>query len=107
MSPDERFPDGPYRPDHWPEWARDELFSDVTVKFDWTDRLLILVGRPVTVAVRTVVSNPPGRCASKSSAWAQRILWPWRRQQGGYSDVGSAPTSEERPAHWPAGSWSA
>lgn len=44
MHDDDDFPDGPYRPAHWPEWARDEIFSDVTVRFDWTDRLLILLG---------------------------------------------------------------
>lgn len=87
----EQYPDGPYRPGHWPEWARDEIYSDVHVRFDWTDRLLILIGREVSVSVRTVVANPPGRCASKSSAWAHRIRWPWSRRVGGYSEVAPEP----------------
>lgn len=85
--PEDRFPDGPYRPEHWPSWARDEIFSDVTVHFGWTDRLLILIGRPVTVNVRTVVGNPPGPCATTSSAWANRIHWPWQKRPGGYAEV--------------------
>lgn len=89
MIPEERFPDGPYRPAHWPVWARDEIFSHVDVQFGWTDRLLILIGRPVTVRVKTVVANSPGRCATQSSAWAHRILWPWRRRPGGYAEVAS------------------
>lgn len=84
MIPDEQYPDGPYRPSHWPEWARDEIITGVSVHFDWTDRFLILIGRPVSVNVKTVVRNPPGRCASQSSAWAHRIRWPWHRESGGY-----------------------
>jgi hypothetical protein len=87
MIPEEQYPDDPYRPQHWPEWARDEIFTNVDVRFDWTDRLLILIGRTVTVSVRTVASTPPGRCASRSSAWAHRILWPWHRERGGYSPI--------------------
>ena len=95
MIPDEQYPDGPYRPKHWPEWARDEIYTDVTVQFDWTDRLLILLGRSVSVNVRTVVGNAPGRCASKTSAWAHRIRWPWQRRHGGYCAMSPPhPTAE-------------
>ena len=87
QQPREQFPDGPYRPSHWPEWARDEIYSNVTIKFAWTDWLLILFGRPVSVSVRTIVSQSPGRCASTSSAWAHRIRWPWQRQPSGYSVI--------------------
>lgn len=85
---DEQYPDGPYRPEHWPAWARDEIFTTVEVHFDWTDRLLILLGRTVTVSVKTVVANPPGRCWSLSSVWAHRICWPWQKRPGGYSPAG-------------------
>lgn len=88
IPPDDTFPDGPYRPSHWPAWARDEIFSHVTVRFDWTDRLLILLGRTVSVRVQTVVASPPGRCATQSSAWAHRIRWPWQKPEGGYAEVG-------------------
>jgi hypothetical protein len=87
MIPDEQYPDGPYRPAHWPEWARDEIFTQVDVHFDWTDRLLILIGRTVTVKVKTVVATPPGRCAASSSVWAWRIRWPWQREPVGYSPM--------------------
>lgn len=93
MIPEEQYPDGPYRPSHWPEWARDEIFIDVTAHLDWTDRLLVLIGRPVGIRVRTVVGTPPGRCASESSVSAHRIHWPWQRQHGGYSP---APASSDQ-----------
>lgn len=83
--PDDPYPDGPYRPSHWPPWARDEIFAHVDVHFDWVDRFLILIGRTVTVRVQTVVAHPPGRCASRTAAWAWRILWPWSKPAGGYS----------------------
>ena len=90
MIPDELYPDGPYRPDHWPEWARDEIHANVTVNFGWTDRLLILIGRTVSVEVRPVVCNPPGRCASQSSSWAHRIRWPWDRPSSGMHVVAAS-----------------
>lgn len=86
----DEYPDGPYKPAHWPGWARDEIFTHVDVRFDWTDRLLILIGRTVTVKVQTVVAAAPGRCASTSSAWAHRIRWPWQKGHGGYAEVGGA-----------------
>jgi hypothetical protein len=86
----DEYPDGPYRPKRWPEWARDEIVGDVTIHFDWTDRLLILLGRTVSVSVRTVVENTPGRCATTSSAWAHRIRWPWQKQPGGYCPMTAA-----------------
>jgi hypothetical protein len=97
VSPDEWYPDGPYRPAHWPDWARDEIFTHVTVHFDWTDRLLILLGRPVSISVRTVVGASPGRCASKTSAWAQRVRWPWQKVPGGYLESDGMPSEEGTP----------
>lgn len=97
--PDDPYPDGPYRPKHWPAWARDEIFTHVDVHFGWTDRLLILMGRVVTVKVQVIVERPPGRCASQSSAWTHRIRWPWARSSGGYSPVPPvAPTSLACPS---------
>lgn len=87
MIPADPYPDGPWRPAHWPAWGRDEIFSDVIVHFGWTDRLLIALGRTVTVSVRTVVETSPGRCVTQSSAWAHRIRWPWQRQAGGHAEI--------------------
>ena len=89
----DEYPDGPYRPAHWPAWARDEIISNVAVRFDWTDRLLILIGRPVAVTVRTVtgVPNVGGfGLSSTSSAWAHRIRWPWQKEP-----LGSGPEEED------------
>lgn len=85
----------PYRPSHWPAWARDEVFTDTVVRFDWLDRLLIALGRPVSFNVRTVVEQPPGRCQSRSVVYAHRIRWPWRRQGGGYAEAAANATPEE------------
>lgn len=97
MRPDEQYPDGPYRPSHWPSWARDEIFTHADVRFGWLDRLLILIGRPVSLRVETIVGNPPVRCASQTSIWAHRIRWPWQRQPGGYSEM-AAPAPSATPS---------
>jgi hypothetical protein len=91
MIPEDVFPDGPYRPAHWPAWARDEIITHVTVRFRWMDWLLVAIGRPVTVTVRTVVGVPVVGgfgLSSESSAWAHRIRWPWQKPEGGYAEVG-------------------
>lgn len=65
----------------WPEWAQDAVVTDVCVHFDWRDRLLILLGRPVFVTTKALTENVAGKTEGRSRVDVLPIPWPWRRQR--------------------------
>lgn len=61
----------------WPDWAKDAVVSDVRIHFDWKDRLLILLGRPVTVTTKAHTEHVAGRTEGRARVNVARIRWPW------------------------------
>lgn len=63
----------------WPEWAADAVVTDVAIKFGWRDRLLILLGRPVSVTTKAFTECGVGKSEGRSRVTVHRIRWPWSR----------------------------
>lgn len=63
----------------WPEWAKDAVVTDVHMRFDWKERLLILIGREVTVTTKAHTENVAGRTEGQARINVHRIRWPWSR----------------------------
>lgn len=63
----------------WPEWAKDAAVTHVDIHFDWKDRLLILIGRPVLVTTKVLTENVVGKNEGRAQVSVSRIRWPWAR----------------------------
>lgn len=57
-----------------PDWATDAVHTFIDIHFDWKDRLKILLGWRVTVAVKTPTQHAVGRAESETtvSVWRPR-----------------------------------
>ncbi len=76
----------------WPEWARDAVVVEVQqIRFDWKERLLILLGRPVLVTTKAHTENKVGRSEGQARVTVHRIHWPWSRPSFGVADSRTEP----------------
>ena len=58
----------------WPDWifeTHNGLCTDVTIHFDWRDKLRILFGGRVFVETRTRTANDPGPSKSHTRVYVQ------------------------------------
>jgi hypothetical protein len=74
-----------------PAWAKDAVVNDLTIRLSWRDRLLVLLGRPFHVTVKTWTSEPVGRTEGMTRSTVLGFRWPWKRKRFA---VAEAPSGE-------------
>lgn len=70
----------------WPEWAKDGVVSHAELRFSWRERLLILLGRPVTVSSKNWTEHRVGRTQGMLQWQVARFPWPWSRPSFGVAE---------------------
>lgn len=66
---------------------KDEVFTRTTIIFSFADKIRVLLGRKVTIAVNVKTENVVGATETESLAVVDKFIKPKRETGGEYSHV--------------------